>query len=77
MNFWGYGGDAHIPPYIFCLLLKKNEKSTRAWPILKWNSTTFDLKSFFLGWIIKILEKDEVVYYYTPTSLWSKYSSSN
>ena len=25
-EFWGYGGDAHIPPYIFCLLFKKTEK---------------------------------------------------
>ena len=25
-EFGGYGGDVHIPPYIFCLLLKKTEK---------------------------------------------------
>ena len=26
MNFGGYGGDVHIPSYIFCLLFKKREK---------------------------------------------------
>ena len=25
MNFSGYGGDVHIPPFIFCLLFKKME----------------------------------------------------
>ena len=26
MNFWGYGEDVRIPPYIFCLLFKKKKK---------------------------------------------------
>ena len=26
MNFRGYGGDVHIPPYSFCLLFKKTVK---------------------------------------------------
>ena len=26
MNLEGYGLDVHIPPYIFCLLIKKTEK---------------------------------------------------
>ena len=31
MNFVGvWGGDVYLPPYIFCLLFKKNGKSTRA-----------------------------------------------
>ena len=34
-EFWGGTGGVHIPPYIFYLLLKKNVKGTRAWPILK------------------------------------------
>ena len=49
--------DAHIPPYIFCLLLKKNWKSKRAWPILKSNTTSFWFKIFFLRWTIHILRK--------------------
>ena len=46
MNFGGYGGDIHGPPYTFCLLLKKR-KSTRAWHIHKSNSTLFWFKQFF------------------------------
>ena len=57
MNFGGYRGDVHIPPYIFCLLFKKTEKSIRAWPILISNSTSFWFEFFFLGWIIKNLGK--------------------
>ena len=38
-EFGGYGMGVHIPPYVFCLLLKKNGKSTRARAILKSNST--------------------------------------
>ena len=53
----GYGEDVHGPTYIFCLLFKKNGKRTRAWPILKSNSTSFWFKFFFLGWIIKNLQK--------------------
>ena len=26
INFGGYGGDIHGPPYIFCLLIKKMEE---------------------------------------------------
>ena len=51
------GMYVHDPQYIFCLLLKKNRKSTRAWPILKSNSTSFLFKKCFLGWIIKNLWK--------------------
>ena len=50
-------GDVHGPPYIFCLLLRKTEKSTRAWPILKSNYTSFWFKEFYPWWIIKKLGK--------------------
>ena len=46
-KFGGYGGGVHIPPYIFCLLFKKNGKSARALPIIKSNSTSFRFKDFF------------------------------
>ena len=36
----------NIPPCIFCLLLE-NRKSTRAWPILKSNSTSLWFNFFF------------------------------
>ena len=52
----GYEGDVHGPPFIFCLLFKKTEKSTRAWPLLKSNSTSLWF-FFFLGRIIKNLHK--------------------
>ena len=42
----------------FCLLLEKNGKSIRAWPILKSNYTTFWYKKKFLGWIIIFFRKD-------------------
>ena len=29
MNFGGYGGDVHGPPYIYCLLLKKNTEKVQ------------------------------------------------
>ena len=28
MNFGGYGGDVHIPQYIFKFIIQKNRKST-------------------------------------------------
>ena len=41
------GGDGEDPPFTFCLLFKKNGKSTRAWPILKSHSTLFSLRTIF------------------------------
>ena len=74
VNFGGYvlQGDVHGPKYIFCLL-KKNRKSTRSWPILKSNSTSFWFKKEILGWVIKILQKGAPA----PISLGSEYGSSN
>ena len=56
MNFGGYGGGTYMVHRTFLFIIQKNRKSTRAWPILKSNST-FWFKIFFLGWIIKILWK--------------------
>ena len=46
-NFEGYGGDVHIPPYIFLFIIRKNGKCTRASPILKSISTSFTFKNSF------------------------------
>ena len=56
MNFGEYGGG-HNSTIHFLFIIQKNKKSTRAWSILKSNSTSFWFTSFFLEWIIKILWK--------------------
>ena len=43
----GYKGDVHGLPHIFLFTIQRNWKSTRAWPILKSNSTSFWFKTFF------------------------------
>ena len=56
---WRVAGEgSHGPPYIFCLLFIKTEKSARAWPILKSNSTSFWLTKFLIRWIIKKLRNE-------------------
>ena len=85
INIYEFGGrfgrDLHIPPYIFLFIIQKNAKSTRAWPILKLNSTPFWFNFFFLGWIIKKLQKGAQGAQRnrrgTPISLRIEYSSSN
>ena len=46
-EFQGVWGDVHGPPYIFFFFIQKNGKSTRAWRILKSNSTSFWSKKNF------------------------------
>ena len=46
MNF---GGDEHIIPYIFCLLLKKMKKVQEHDLYLNQIIHHFDLRNFFLG----------------------------
>ena len=53
----GYGGGCTYSTIHFLFIIQKNRKSTRAWPILKSNSTSFWFIFFFLGWIIKNLRK--------------------
>ena len=48
----------------FLLIIYKNGKSIRAWPILKSNSTSFSFNFFFLGWIIKKHEKGPHSYFF-------------
>ena len=45
---WGSWSTVH-----FWFIIQNNGKSTRAWSILKSNSTLFFFHFFFLGWIIK------------------------
>ena len=45
-KFRGWQGSVHGPPYIFLFIIKKNGKSTRAWPMLKSNSTSYWLTCF-------------------------------
>ena len=53
----GYGGGRTYSNVHFLFIIKKKGKGTRTWPILKPNSTSFWFNVFFLGWIIKILQK--------------------
>ena len=53
----GRVGDVYVPPYIFCLLFKKTEKVQEHDLYLNQILHHFDLKHFFLGWIIKNLWK--------------------
>ena len=59
-EFWGVrGGGRTYSTVHFLFIIQKNGKCTRAWPILKSNSTSFWFNFFFfLGWIIKFLEKE-------------------
>ena len=57
ITFWGYRRDEHVPPYIFCLLFKKTENVQEHDLYLNQILHHFNLKSFFLGSIIKILGK--------------------
>ena len=50
MDFGGYGGDEHIPLYIFCLLFKKTQKKYKRYQqdlYLNQILHYFDLKKFF------------------------------
>ena len=46
-QFRGYAKGVTWSPYIIFFIIHKIGKSTRAWPILKSNSTSFWFKSFF------------------------------
>ena len=56
-EFWGVWGGRTWPTVHILFIIKKNRKSTRAWRILKSNSTSFWFNFFFMGWIIKTLQK--------------------
>ena len=43
----GTEGDGGDPPVHFLFIIQKNGKSTRAWPILKLNSTLFSFRTIF------------------------------
>ena len=75
-EFQGVQGGRTNSTVDFLFIIKKNRKSTRAWPIWKSNSTSFWFKFFFLGWIIKNLYK-ETQGGPTPISLQIQYSSYN
>ena len=60
----------------FLFIIQKNRRSTRAWPIVKSNCTSFWFKHFFLGWIIKKIWKGAQGGP-TPISLRIEHSSSN
>ena len=53
----------------FLFIIQKNGKSTRAWPIVKSNSTSFWFKNFFLGWIIKNLRKRALLLFLYEVSI--------
>ena len=52
----GMGGCTYSTVH-FLFIIKKNGKSTRAWPILKSNSISFWFKKKSVGWIIRNYEK--------------------
>ena len=54
-EFWGVRGGWTYSTVHFLFIIQKHGKSTRAWPILKSNSTSYWYKKNFLGWIIKNL----------------------
>ena len=45
-QFWGFAEGVTCPPHIIFFIIHKNGKCTRAWPILKSNSTSFWFKFF-------------------------------
>ena len=47
MHFGGNGGGWRGSPIHFFFIIQKNGKSTRAWPILKSNSTLFSFRTIF------------------------------
>ena len=53
-EFWGVWGGCTYSTVHFLAYYSKNGKSTRAWSILKSNSTSIWFEFFFVGWIIKI-----------------------
>ena len=57
MNLGGVREDVHIPPYIFCLLLKNMEKvqehGCMTYSKIKFYIISIEKK--FLGWIINFL----------------------
>ena len=69
ISIWGVSGgeEVHLN---FLFIIHESRKSTKAWHILKSNST---FNFFFLGWIINFLGKEGP----TPIYLQSEYSSSN
>ena len=76
MNFrWVWGG-LHGPPNIFCLLFKKTEKIQEHDLYLNQILHHFYLIIFFLGCIIKNLQKGGPLFS-IPISLRSEYTSSN
>ena len=50
MNFGGYGGNMHIPPYIFCILLKKKQK--------KYKGMTYSKITFYIILILNFFSLD-------------------
>ena len=46
-TFWGGRGGRRGFPVHFLFIIQKNGKSTRAWPILKSNSTLFSFRTSF------------------------------
>ena len=42
-----FGEDGGGPPVHFLFIIQKNRKGTRAWPILKSNSTLFSFRTIF------------------------------
>ena len=72
-QFWGFvGGGGYMVHLTFFSSIHKNGKSKRAWPILKFNSTSFWFLKNILGWIITIYLKGPAA---IPS--WSEYSNSN
>ena len=69
MNFGGYGGWCTYSTVHFLFIIKKNGKSTRGWPIVISNSTSFWFKKNFLGWIIKKLQKGGLVLFLYKVSI--------
>ena len=59
---WQKSIDINISTLHFFVYYKKKLKSTRAWPILKSNSTLFWFNLFPLGWIIKKLRNGDPKY---------------
>ena len=84
-NIWisGDTGGMYMVHRTFFVYYSKNWKHTRAWPIIKSNSTSFWFNFFFSRMNNKNWSKKEAlggagtINVPAPISLWSKYSSSN
>ena len=57
INFGGDGGGHTWATYHFLFIIQKYGKSTRPWPVLKSNFTSFWFLKKILAWIIKKLRK--------------------